>query len=366
MTEEGVVRESLPDQAAEPVEDVDPLGWTDDELKALTGEADAEAAETTPLRAVPPTDDSTSEDSGEGVPTGEAEGAATEDADDPSKFIDTRERKESYTPEEWGRLVRQRDYFQRTNQELKDEITTVSERVEKIGDLLTAKDAPPPADKADDPAGYLEEKISATDEKIDKVATSLEDKQKADELVNRQVQFEQASTYAQSAHLQATGQKPEDFVGKLQALRKDRYEDFLDEGYSEPEARNLTIGWEQTMIVNAFKRGENPAAVLDRRFTRRGLKPILPQAGQEAEGDQQQPRPGPPGPSAQEIVDRAKEGTKTTPVPRGEGNPRSFKVTYDTLASMDPEDFEEVMSQIEGTSKEDELDMTGSTSIVLR
>lgn len=366
MPEEGVIREALPGNEAEG-QTVDPLDWTEAERRAMTGEADEAAAETTPLTPDPPPDDGKVPES-EDVKASERDpGKAATKEEDPAAFVDTRERKESYTPEEWGRLVRQRDYFQRTNKELKDEITTVSDRVEKLGEVLTAKDAPEPPSKEEDPAGYLETRISATDEKITKVAESLEKKAETEDLIRTQQQFDQAAQYAQDVHLKSTNQKPEEFEGKLIAIRQDRYADFLDEGYTDQEAFNLTIGWEHSMIDKAFKRGLNPAIVFEQRFARRGLQAIQP--GQTDEVDPGKPRPGTTapkdGPTATELVTRAQEGKKTTPLPRGEGTPSSFKVTYASLAKLSPEEFDEVMSKIEGTSKEDELDMTGSTSVVL-
>ncbi len=69
--EEGVIRESLPGQGAEE-EVVDPLDWTEAETKAMSGEADAEAAETVPLRAVEEAEPETTPPDGEVEETGQA------------------------------------------------------------------------------------------------------------------------------------------------------------------------------------------------------------------------------------------------------------------------------------------------------
>jgi hypothetical protein len=357
--EEGTIREALPGNEAE-AERVDPLDWTEAERRALTGEADEDAAETTPLTPdAAPDDGAVSEPEDGAAGSGDPQQAAA-GTEDPGAFVDTRERKESYTPEEWGRLVRQRDYFQRTNQELKDEISTVSQRVEKLGEILTKEPEVTPPSRAEDPAGYLDHRLTETNEKIDKVTETLEHGRERESLLDSQRQFDQAAQYAQTTHINQTGQKPEEFEAKLIAIRKDRYQDFIEEGYDDKKAYSLTVGWEHAMISGAFRRGENPASVFENRFARRGL------TTQPMSDGATEPRPGnPAGPTAEEVVTRAQEGTKTRPLAPGDGRPNSFKVTYASLAKLSPEEFNEVMTKIEGTSKEDELDMTGSTSVVL-
>lgn len=359
--DEGVIRETLPGR----VPQQDPLDWSEDELKALSGEADDEAAASAPLRP-----DDTDDD--EGLPSrgGDADVAGQDDSvphatageeKDPSAFIDTRERKQSYTPEEWAQLVRQRDYFRRTSEELKTEVSTVSERVEKLAEILEEKQAPPIPAKDEDPAGYLDHRLTETNAKVDKIAETLTAREKQELLNQGRKQFVEATEAAEKTYLQQTGGTTEEFHGKLWAVRQDRYQDFLEEGMDEETAKQAVAVWEYQVITGAFNRGENPAAIFDRRFQRKGLKPTAP-SGVPVEANGKPQRPGPTG---EEIVTRAKAGAKAQSLGSGDGNMRSFKVTYQSLAKLSPEDFNRVMKQIEGTSKEEELDLTGATSVVL-
>lgn len=366
MEQEGVIREALPGNEAEGTAP-DPLDWTEAEQAAMSGKADeempykqakreaAELAAAVPEEA--PESEAVASDEGD---TSEPEGDDAEAA----AFLDTRERKESYTPEEWEKLVKQRDYFQRRETELTNEIGTVSERVERLAGVLEQQhQEPPPAPppKTEDPAGYLEHKIAGVVEKVDGLAGTIEEERAAAQARAAQAAFEQASNNATAMYCEAAELTPDEFQGRLEKVREQRYEDFLEEGFDSQKALRLLAGWENQIIAAAFQRGENPAEVLDRRYRRSfsGGPPSADAPETTATGDTN-------GPNPHQVIEKAKKGRKMqrkdTEFQRG----KSFTVTYDSLAKMAPDEFNEVMDQLEGTTKEDELDMTGSTSVLLK
>lgn len=343
------------------------LDWSPEELAAMNGEADAAdpVAHPTPQSDVPPeTEGAEGAEGAHGAEVSSSEGQG-DAGDDPAAFLDTRERKESYTPEEYEKLVKQRDWFQNQSRRQGKQIETVSERVERLAGALErqAEQPPEPApDRQDDPTGFLDHRIEEVEGKIDRTLETIEQRDQRAEMERRENAFQVASERAEKAHLQETGQTQEQYRGKLVALRKDRYQDFLDEGYEEDEAWRLLQGWEAKLITSAAQRGENPAAVMDRFFQRRGLTVEAP----GTDDPKPQPKQQEEGPSTEEVIQRAKQGVKTkTPsdeaVPRG----KSFKITYDSLARMSPEEMEEVLAEIEGTDRADELDLTGQTLVRL-
>lgn len=329
----------------------DELDYTEEELNALS---EREPTEDDDLVDEPKEDDpdiieGDDEEDPEDEEEVEAEEAETEEP-------------QTYSKAEYDKVVRQRDAIAHEKQTAGKDYR---ERLDRVDTRLAA------IMEAMEESGEEEEEVDLTDmntaeriehqnkqilERLDKIEEHdvADDDVKAARSATKQIQG--FAIAAEEAYLEETEDiDKETFDARLNAVRGDLYEDYIDDGDDDAVARGKVANFEMNLITQAHKSGKNPAAIMMRRFKRKRL-----QVAQADPDEVEKPKKKKRSP-VRENLKRIQSGRKASAPSSKRSGGTSMKLTAEALDDMEPEEFEAVMAKIKGTTKEDQLDTHGYT-----
>ena len=297
---------------------------------------------------------------------GEEEVAEEEGTEgDPGGYEDTRERKDTYSADEYGKAVRARDYFRKSLDETHQRQRVADERLEKIQEALTVRDAEPIPDVHEEPAEFLAHQGRKNAEKMDEVTDYIKEERQQRKEAAEAAQYASAINAAEQAHIAEAGIQPEEFLGQVNAVRRAKIQDVVEEeGYDEQQATTWVLQtWEPHIVRSRMMQGQNPAKFFEGEFRRRKLTGTDPRGGAGATKE-----PVPPAVPTDEDANlqRIAKGQKAKKTAGGGGGRKgTTKLTYAKLAEMDQDEFNALYDKLKGTKKFDELNMGGTPSITL-
>jgi hypothetical protein len=263
-----------------------------------------------------------------------------------------------------------------TNRSYRSQWNELQSRLAGIEDKLSPKpeedNADPEPSREDSPLDWLLWKQKqATHEELDKALAPQkkaeadrersEIEEKKDAIIHQIASSSEAEAFEGSSESEVV-----EYSVKMNQLRDAQFADLVKRGMPEQFAFQAVIRNERDFIEEAIQEGSNPALKALEIYDKQGFKlsdyePWVEYNKANA-SDGGEGQPGSVAPKSSQKIEAVRRGQKASGMADLGGGARKTVITYDQLASMDPDD--PIAAQIYSSEKKlSEISITGKTSI---